>query len=150
MKQAAATLKAWLEKAIAATGPFDPAALFIGVYTAITDNGQDTVQADVTEGTGALATRVAVTPWSAVYKLADGRWCADGPLCTFSPASAAEAQTVAGWFLNSAAAAGTLKAFEPLPSARPLPDENADLKIIPRLTIDPDGRFSVTAVLANS
>lgn len=150
MKQTGAVLKATLEKAIAAGAPYDPAALFLGVYTAIVDNGQDTDMTDVTEGTGDLATRVAVTPWSAVYKLSDGRWCADGPLCTFSPASAAEAQVIVGWFMNSAAAAGTLKSWEPLPSARSLIDENSDLKIIPRLTIDPDGRFSITTVLANN
>lgn len=142
MKQTDAVLQAWLDRATAVGGPYDPAALFLGVATAVNDMGASTVQADVTEGGGALATRVAVTPWSAAYKMADGRWVKDGPPCSFTPASAAEAATITHWFLNSAAAAGTLKAFGQIGEGVNLPDENHTWTIVPRLTIDPNGRFS--------
>ena len=145
LKQADATLRAWLERAVAVGGPYDPAALFIGVYTAVVDAGAATTLADVTEGTGAIATRQAITAWSAPYKLLDGRWCCDAAGKTFKVASAAEAQIVTGYFLASAAVAGTLKGFDSIAPAN-LSDENRAVTIATRLTIDPLGRFSVSQV----
>ncbi len=146
MKQVDSVLEAWLTQAIAAGKNYDPAAVFVGVASAITDNGAATVLADVTECTGALATRVGVVAWSAPYKLADGRWAVDGPICEFSPASSAEAQSVNGYFLASLAVAGTLKAFTVFGQAYYLPDETRVLHIVPRLTIDPLGRFGAEIV----
>lgn len=146
MKHTDAVLQAILARAIAAAGPFDPAALFLGVATAITDLGVNTTMAQVTEATGAMLTRVAITPWGTPYKLASGSWVVDGPIAIFAPASAAEAQVLSHWFLASAAVAGTLKSFEALTPARTMSDENSQLNIIPRLTVDPTGNVAVSIV----
>lgn len=149
IKQTDAVLQAWLARAIALGGPYDPAALFLGVATAAVDNGAATVQADITEATGAMATRIAVTPWGAPYKLADGRWVADGPVCNFSPLNETEAQVLNWWFLNGAAAAGVLKAFAAISPGKSMNDENSNLAVIPRLTIDPEGRFSAEVIFSS-
>lgn len=134
----------------AAGGPFDPAALFLGVATGLVDNGGATVIGDVTPATGAMATRQGVTPWSASAKLTDGRWYKDGPLLTFSPASAAETQLLTHWFLADAAVAGNLLAFKPLVPTQQMPDETRDLKILMRLTVDPSGRWDAAVVMPQS
>lgn len=144
--QTDAILLAWLQRAIAEDGPYDPATIFMGVYTAIADHGPATVLADLTQGTGALATRVAVASWSAPYKMVDGRWAVDGPPCRFSPASAAEAQTVVGWFVASLATLGVLKCFAAVVPPISLPNETWDMVVVFRLTIDPAGRFSAEIV----
>lgn len=149
MTQTDAVLKAILEKMIAAGGPYDPAALFVGVATAVVDLGVLTTQANVTEATGAMATRVACTPWGSPYKLADGRWVVDGPVCVFAPASAAEAQTLSHVFLNSAAAAGTLKAFKPITPVASMVDENSQFNIHIRLTVDKDGRWDQNVIFTS-
>lgn len=147
LKQTDAVLLAWLSKAIAATGPYDPASTFLGVGTAVEDHGVNTVLADITEGAGALATRVAMTAWGAPYKLADGRWAVDGPPAHFRPADVTEQQTVAVMFYASAAVAGTLKAFNDVVPSVSLLDENYAVTIYPRLTIDPAGNFSAEVVI---
>lgn len=127
-------------------GPFDPAALFAGVFQSIDDQGVATVQGDVTEGAGDAATRVALTPWGAPHKMQDGRWGIDAPVAEFRVASAAEAQTLAGWFINTAGVAGTLKGFGYFPDPIPLVDENSYVAVVFRLTIDPEGRWSAEVV----
>lgn len=146
MQQTDLILKAWLQRAIAAGGPYDPAALFLGVAVAVTDNGVNTVQADVTEATGDMATRQAIAAWGAPHKLNDGRWCVDAAPKTFLPADSTEAQILSHWFLNTAAAAGTLKAFKPFAPPVNLPDENYSVSITVRLTVDPDGRFDQSVI----
>lgn len=121
---------------------FDPAATYVGVATALTDNGQLTTMTDVTEGTGDLATRQAVTAWGSPYKLVDGRWAVDGPLMSFRVADNTEAQTITNWFLASASTAGTLRGFGLISPPANLPDEFAEWSIVLRLTVDPDGRWS--------
>jgi len=140
-------MDALLDAAVAALGPWDPAAVFLGMALAITDNGQATVLADVTPGTGALATRQAVTPWSATFGLPDGRRGKDGPLLTFSPASSAEAQTLVGYYLADAAVAGNLLGFGFFVDPVFLVDEFSDHKQVIRLVIDPDGRWDSLVVL---
>lgn len=146
MKQTGAILKAWLQRVIATGGPYDPAALFAGVYQSITEHGEDTVLADLVEGTGDVATRVALTPWGSVYKLDDGRWAVDAIPATFVPNDSTEAQIVRGSFLATAGTAGTLKAWDDLPTPANLADENSHVTIVWRLTIDPDGRFAANIV----
>lgn len=142
MTQTDAILAAWLAAAVGEGGPYDPASLFLGVGTAVTDNGASTVLADITQATGDMATRQAVDAWSDPYKMADGRWVVDGPLLAFAPGDETEGQNLAVWFLASAAENGTLKAFGKISPAVPLPDENRHWSIVPRITIDPEGRFS--------
>lgn len=146
MKMTSAVLKAILDVIVAADGPFDPAAAYLGVFTAIDDKGQATALSDVTQATGDAATRVHVTPWSSSYKLSDGRWVADGPVCAFRIGDSTEHQVIIGWFLASAGTAGTLKAWGLLPQAVELVDEFTGLQVIPRVTVDPAGRWSAEVV----
>lgn len=141
MTQTDAILKAWLTQAIATGGPFDPAALFLGMATAVTDKGGATALGDVTEATGAMATRVAISAWGTPQKMLDGRWCVDAAAKVFKPASSGEAQTLTHAFLVSASTAGTLKAFKALTSPKELVDETRALTYVWRLTIDPNGNF---------
>lgn len=129
--------------AITATdGPLDPAAVFLGVGTAVDNQGLQTLLADITQGTGALATRQAVTAWSAEYTLNDGRAVRDGPLMHFKPASSSEEQTLQVWYIADALTAGNLLAYGLIFPAVPLPDENAVWSIVLRVTLDPAGRWS--------
>jgi len=141
-----AILMTMLENIIETGNAFDPAALFLGVATAIDDLGAETTMSDITEPTGAMATRVALTPWGSPYKLDDGRWVADAPLAAFSPADATEGTTLVGYFLNTAGAAGTLKGFDFFDAPINLIDEFSQVSIIFRLTIDPEGRWSQSIV----
>lgn len=127
-----------------AGGSLDPTATYLGVATAIVDAGQATDLADITEATGAMATRIAVTPWGTPYKMQDGRWCRDSPKFVFRPASAAESQTIVGHFLADASTAGNLLGFDQYVSPYPLPNEDRALSIIIRVVVDPDGRWGVT------
>lgn len=146
LKQTDATLAAWLAKAIATGGPYDPAATFLGVATAIVDKGALTQQSDITEPTGAMATRLAVTSWGTPHKLNDGRWVVDAAPMTFQPADETEHAILVGFFLNSAATAGTLKCFNFFPSAIELIDHTRTLSIVMRLAIDPKGNYSAEVV----
>lgn len=146
IKQTDAVLKSWLDQAIDTGGAYDPATLFMGVYTGLADHGAATVLADVTQATGQMATRKAVTPWGVPYKEADGRWVVDAPALFFTPADSTEAQTLAGFFIASLITAGVLKCWAPFGVAIPMADENAQVTIVFRLTIDPLGRFSAEVV----
>lgn len=146
IKQTDLTLEAWLVRATAATGPYDPAALYLGVMGGVADKGGLTAMADIIPATGAMATRKAVTPWGTPYKMNDGRWVVDGPLLTFTPLDASEAQSVVGFYLASALTAGVLKAWALFPESISAGDETHRVSIIPRLTIDPLGRFSAEVV----
>ncbi|HEX4614112.1 MAG TPA: hypothetical protein VH092_38370 [Urbifossiella sp.] len=141
MKLTATVLKAILAKMIATGGPFDPAALFIGVGTAYADNGQAEVLADITIPTGAMATALAVTPWSDPHMLNNGCWCVDGPALTFAPADSTEAATLAVWFYSTLATAGVLKGYQPIAPAVPLANEFSTWTIVPRLSVDPLGNW---------
>lgn len=148
MKQTDIVLQEWLTGAIAIGGPYDPAATWVGLASAIDDKGPATAMADVTEAPGGLATRVKVTAWSAPTKLPDGRWCVDGPLCKFTPASAADAGIPSHYFYASALVAGNLKAWHPILPGINLIDNTTALSMVPRLTIDPAGNFEASVVFA--
>lgn len=121
---------------------FDPAKVFVGVATTLDDHGAETVQADVTYATGAMATRQAITTWGDPYKLNDGRWAVDGPLLSFRPASSSEAQALSWWTLSTLATAGVLRAYQPIAPPASLADEFAEWSLILRLTVDPNGKWS--------
>lgn len=144
MKLVRTVLRDILAAIIATDGPLDPAAVWLGVATAIVDNGDLTVMANVTPAPGDVGTRVPIVAWSAPYRMQDGRWVADGPLATFVPASSADACTLTYWYLASALTAGTLVAFGLLPPGMILQDETSMATVVARVTIDPDGRWDVT------
>lgn len=121
---------------------FDPVTCFVGVGTAIVNKGTATLLVDITQATGALATRQEVTDWSDLYVLTDGRAVVNGPLMTFAPASSAQGQTINCWFIASLATLGTLKAFGLIQPAVTLPDEFSSWSIVLRITVDPNGEWS--------
>jgi len=123
-------------------GSLDPAAVFVGVGTAVNDQGLATLLSDITQATGALATRQEVTTWSSAYVLNDGRAVRDGPLMHFKPASSSEAQTLQVWFIADALTAGNLLAYGLIFPAVPLPDQFAVWSIVLRVTVDPAGQWS--------
>jgi hypothetical protein len=127
-------------------GALDTASLFAGLFTAIDDHGGATVLADLTQATGAMATRVAEDPRGAVHKLTDGRWAADLPPATFAPANSGEAQTVIGWFLADANVAGVLLMYNRFPTPINCPDEFHPVTVIPRITMDPRGKWGAEIV----
>lgn len=139
-----ATTDAILTAIIATAAEFDPAATFVGVFTAITDRGPETTILDLVVATGAMAVGQAVTAWSAVYHEPGGQSVCDGDRVTFGPADATEAQTILGWFLSTTNAGGTLKMYGYFAAPVNLPDNNAKLSVIPRLLIDPTGTWDAT------
>lgn len=128
---------------ISATGAtLDPAALWVGVGTAVDQQGLATVLADISQATGAMATRQAIAAWSTTYTLNDGRAVRDGPLLHFKPASSSEGQALAVWFLADALTAGNLVAYGVIFPTVNLPDQHSVWSIVPRITLDPLGRWS--------
>lgn len=127
-------------------GPLDPAATFLGVYTAIDDQGQDTLLADVVQATGAMAVRQALTTWSTPSRMADGRWVCDSPAYEFRPASSAESQVLTGSFLATLATLGALKGYEDFPGPVALPDEDHSVSLVVRAAVDPTGRWGTQIV----
>lgn len=129
-----------------ATEAFDPAAVFVGVFTAIVDNGISTVMADLTLPSGAPGDVTAVTTWGTAYVMSDGRAVRDGPPIDFRPASSSEATTVIGWYYSSDDPPTELLEFGYFDDPIPLPDEFAVATVIPRLTVDPNGRWEANVV----
>jgi hypothetical protein len=120
----------------------DPAAVWIGVGSSVVQHGVDTTLADITAGTGALATRKPITAWGTSYVLNDGRAAVDGPLMTWRPASAAEAQSIGVWYMADALTAGNLLAYGLVNPAVQLADETDQWALIMRLTLDPAAKWS--------
>lgn len=147
MQLTLAQLEACLGNIIAATKAFDPATTFIGLFTGINDAGLNTTMADLTLAPGTLATAVEVTTWSAQYALQNGCQVVDGPLVKFTPASAADACQVQGWYFASAATGGTLLGYGYLNSPVLLTYPNDALSIVPRLCLDPAGQWSAEVVI---
>lgn len=122
----------------------DPLAVFVGVFTEIQNNGLATVMANVTRPAGAMALGVAVTTWGSPHTLTDGRRVVDAPAKTFSPADATEGTVLTGWCLTTTAGGGTLLQFGYFAGPVPMPDENTDVTVIARVSVDPDGRWDAT------
>lgn len=139
-----AALEAILIALTDTAGYFDPATAFVGVGTEFTNNGSATVLANITQATGAMATRQPVGTWSTPSKMADGRWVTDGEMLTFRPASAAEGQTIVVAFIATLITAGALRAVLPLTTPVNLANEDKSWTLIPRITVDPEGRWSAS------
>lgn len=135
-------LDAALGDMIATGGAFDPAATFVGVATAVNGQGLLTLMSDLTKATGAMATAVAVTAWSDVYHLGDGRSAVDGPLMTFAPANAGESQVLTAWYVGNLATSTVLYGYGAISPPAILTDEFHSWSIVLRLTLDPSGQWS--------
>lgn len=148
MKLSEASLENMMAAWIAEGGPWEPTTLFFGVFTAIEDNGVNTVLGDITQATGAMATRIQGDAWGANAKLANGTlYRTLTPNLTFSPANSGEAQILTGWFVASLGVGGTLLGYGYFPEPIEMLDAFSDLEMVFRLTIDPAGKFSDEVVI---
>lgn len=127
---------------IATDGPFDPAATWAGIFISATDNGIDTVLADLETEAVADYPRKAVTAWSTPYVLDDGSAVVDGPLMHFAPPDGSHLTTIGGWFLVNSATTGDLLAYAVLEDAVQLSSAGKAWDLVLRLVVDPAGRWS--------
>jgi len=147
MKMNEETIVALLNEITEAGNHYDPAALFVGVFTDIDDLGQLTHMAQITEATGDASTRVDVTAWGAPIRMNNGKWYVQCNVAIFKIADSSEAQTIKGWFFNSAGAAGVLKGWGLFPTPIELLDEFSQITIVPRLVLDPNAQWSAEVVI---
>lgn len=142
MQLTQAQLDAALGNLIATGATFDPAALYLGVGTAIVQAGLQTQLSAITQATGAMATRQSIASWSSVYHLQNGCSAVDAPVKRFAPASSSEAQILACWFLASALTMGNLLAYGLITPNVSLTDASTEWAIVLRLCLDPRGQWS--------
>jgi hypothetical protein len=131
----------------ALTAILDPAKVWIGVAQAIAAQGPNTTMADVTEATGAMATRLPVTAWLAPHTLSDGSRAVESPQVTFKPLNAAEGQALSHWFLADALTAGQLIAYGAFSPPVVLPDQNHVVRVQAQVLVDPNGKWGTGIVL---
>jgi hypothetical protein len=136
-------LDAALGDATATGGAFDPAATYVTLLTAITDNGVNTVLADLTEPTLADYPRQLVTAWGTAYRLTGGSPVRDGPLMQFRPPDNVHPIVVVGYAYVDASTAGNLLDFERLPEPVALNLTTDVLDIVPRVTAPASGPWFV-------
>lgn len=144
MKLTALTLRAIAHNLIATDGPLEFDNLFMGVYTAIADHGQDTVLADITEGTDDLGLRYPITTGDGPLLANDGLWYVECTPATFELGAGQPNQVVLGFFLVDAEAEGNLLGWEPLPAPMAFSNQYQRLDVVLRLAADPDGRWSAS------
>lgn len=129
-------------------GPWDPAAVFVGLFVSIDDHGVSTVIGDVTAPTGDPGDRQAVVTWSDPHVKADGRAMVDSPVLRWTPADDTEATVVAGWYTATLVTGGVLYRFGYFDNAIALPDETASVALVVRFTVDPiNGKWDATVVM---
>jgi hypothetical protein len=128
--------------AIIATGKvYDPAACFMGLFTAIVDNGNKTTLSNLTLGTGSLATAVALGTWGSPYFLTGGNPVVDAAEVLFRPADSSEGGVFVGFYLATAATAGTLIEFIYFAQPITLVDNTSQLTVVKRLSVDTAGAW---------
>lgn len=133
-----------LEDLIAASGIFDPADVWVGVYQTVVDQGLNTSYADITPCTGSLTPLQQVTQFGPVYQDKAGVEVCDAGVMRFTPQTTADAQTIQGIYLMSASTGGNLLGFVPFPSSVPLGGPQNILSVVFRLTLDPTGQWDAT------
>jgi hypothetical protein len=92
-------------------GTYDPAATWLVIFSAITNNGPDTVLADCTPATIASYPRQVLTSWGSVYHLVDGSAVRDAPAKVFVPPDDSHPTVIVGYGLVDSATVGNLLAF---------------------------------------
>lgn len=133
-----------LSELVAPSAVFDPSKVFLGVASAIANNGVNTTLADVTPATGSVAPLQEVTTFSAPYLTKTGLEVVDSGVLKFTPSTVADAQTVANWYLCDALTAGNLLGFGTLNPAVPLLGPQSVLSFVLRLTLDPAGTWDAS------
>lgn len=130
---------------IGAAAPYDPAGCWLGLFKSIVDKGVNTLLTDLTMPATSLAVRQPITTYGTAYVLSNGCAVIDGPLMNFRPASGADADTVLGWYLADALAAGNLLQFGYLSQgAVHLADNTQSVSAVFRLTVDPSGQWDAS------
>lgn len=146
LKMTSLQAKAVLEALIAEDGAWDPAAVFVGIYTAVNNQGVNTVIGDITPPGGSTATRQAVTTWTAPTLLSNGSWAADSPPIEFRPATTGDATTLHGFYLATAVTAGALMFFGAVSPPVSLPGPDVAWNVVVRLIVDPSGKWDVSVM----
>ena len=93
---------------------------YVGLATAITPSGPDTLMSAVTEATYTGYARVALAAWGAQYRIGDSGQGQDSALADFQPSDAVAPNQINAVFIADAATAGNLQAFYLLPNPVPL------------------------------
>lgn len=123
---------------------FSPTDVWVGIATAIVNNGLATLITDITPAPGTLAPLQEVTTWGPVYAAKNGLDVVDGPIMRFSPTTSADAATIIGWYIADAATAGNLLGFGFLPAPVTLNGPENILSFVFRLSLDPAGTWDVS------
>lgn len=133
-----------LEDLIAASGVFDAAEVYVGLYQTWTNQGLNTTMADIVPATGSVSNLVQVTDWSPVYLAKSGLEVVDAQTMVWSPTTPADAQTVQGVYLTDASPAGNLLGVIPFAANVSLAGPTSRLSVVVRLTLDPTGTWDAT------
>jgi hypothetical protein len=124
--------------------PLLPTTMYVGVMTAINDQGLDTDISDVTAPSGSLGTRQLVSSWSAPSDRTGGVRYVQGPMLTFRPPDAAGGAIVNGWYLADASTGGNLLAWGLFDDPVNLVDETRSVNVVFRPAVDPAALWDVT------
>ena len=146
MQLTESALSAILANISATGGAFDPADSYLGIFTAIVDSGLDTVMADVTPADATAYPTQVLTSFGTAYSMIDGRKVRDAPGKTFRAPDDTTPTVALGWYLSDASTAGVLKGFGFFDAPVNLPNEDAAVTVVFRLTVDPLGRWSAEVV----
>jgi hypothetical protein len=144
MQMCRAALAGALTDITAAAAELDPAAVFVGIASAIVDNGVDTVLADVTQPAAASYPKTAVTTWSTLSDLVDGSPVRDSPIKTFRPPDNTHPTTVSYVILTTLAVAGDLIAFFPVNPSVNLAVTTDSFSVVVRVMLDATGRWDAS------
>lgn len=131
-----------LANLIATDAAFDPEAVWIGIFSAITDNGVDTVIGDLVMEADADYPRQTLDAWGTPYRLSNGSPVAEAGPFHFAPPDADHPTVVAGYALFDAVTAGNLVGYVILdePVALNVPTDN--FSVIVRLQLPASGDYS--------
>jgi hypothetical protein len=132
-----------LAEMIETGGTFDPAATWVGIGSALANNGVNTVTANITEDTTNYP-RQAITTWGTPYVLADGSAVVDSTIKIFVPPDNVHPTIVVVTGLFSALTAGNLLKFDAVYPPISLSTTLDHWNLVVRLRVDPAGQWDVS------
>jgi hypothetical protein len=130
---------------VATDSTFDPAHIWHGVGTAITDRGRLTTLSDITPAAGTTGARQQITGWLGPIFQPDGTAYQLGSLLTFI-GDDSNANLVNCWYMADALTMGNLIGYALVTPAIPLPDATAVCNLVPRLAFRPDWNMDLTEI----
>jgi|SRR5882672_1020732 len=128
---------------IATGGIFDPAATWVGIGSALVDNGVNTVTANLTEDTTNYP-RQPITAWGTPRVLIDGSAVVDSGLHHFVPPDNVHPTLIVVFGLFSALTAGLLKEFVLVTPPIGLTVTTDQWSLVVRLRVNPAGEWDVS------